>query len=380
MARALRIPGSRLRHRSPANSGGSFGSKLTIFPYVVVMCIAARLARRPVKWIEDRLEHLSAASCAPNRVTRVEAAYDDEGIVSAIRLVHWDDHGAYLRAPMPAPIYRMHGLSTNAYRIGHVEVTNHIMVTNKCPTGAVRGFGGPQLYFAVERMMHQHRRRAWPRSARGDPPQSHSRGLVPLSRAGRCAHRLRRLPEGHRRDRTRRRPRGAQAPARGGAAGGPALRHRLCGRGRAQPVQHGLHLDARRPASSASAPARRMARSRRRPSTSIRSDRSASSPIPFRRGRGIRPRWRRSSPMSSACGSRMWSSISRPTRRRTAGRSRPATTPAASRRRPSARPTWPRPGCARSSRASPRSRSTCRPTRSISPMAGCSRATIRRTR
>ena len=154
MARALRIPGSHLRHRSPANSGGSFGSKLTIFPYVVVMCIAARLAKRPVKWIEDRLEHLSAASSAPNRVTRAEAAYDDEGIVSAIRLEHFDDHGAYLRAPMPAPIYRMHGLSTNAYRIGHVEVTNNIMVTNKCPTGAVRGFGGPQLYFAVERTMH----------------------------------------------------------------------------------------------------------------------------------------------------------------------------------------------------------------------------------
>lgn len=154
MARALRIPGSRLRHRSPANSGGSFGSKLAIFPYVVIMCIAARMARRPVKWIEDRLEHLAAASSAPNRVTRVEAAYDDEGIVSAIRLTHWDDHGAYLRAPMPAPIYRMHGLSTNAYGIKHVQVTNNIMVTNKCPTGAVRGFGGPQLYFAIERMMH----------------------------------------------------------------------------------------------------------------------------------------------------------------------------------------------------------------------------------
>src|SRR5690606_29284301 len=59
------------------------------------------------------------------------------------------------RAPMPAPIYRMHGLSTNCYRIGSVEVINHIMVTNKCPTGAVRGFGGPQLYFAIERMMHK---------------------------------------------------------------------------------------------------------------------------------------------------------------------------------------------------------------------------------
>ena len=154
MARALRMPGSRLRHRSPPNSGGSFGSKLALFPYIVVLCIAARIAGRPVKWIEDRLEHLAAASAAPNRVTRIEAAYDDDGVVGALRLTHWDDHGAYLRAPMPAPIYRMHGLSTNAYGIKHVDVFTHILVTNKCPTGAVRGFGGPQLYFAVERMMH----------------------------------------------------------------------------------------------------------------------------------------------------------------------------------------------------------------------------------
>ncbi|MDH3468539.1 MAG: molybdopterin-dependent oxidoreductase, partial [Gammaproteobacteria bacterium] len=155
MAIALGVPGSRLRHRSPSHSGGSFGSKLTIFPYIVVLCVASRLARRPIKWIEDRLEHLSAANSAPNRATRIEAAYDANGIVDALRLHHWDDHGAYLRAPMPAPIYRMHGLSTNGYGIGNVEVVNHIMVTNKCPTGAVRGFGGPQLYYAIERMMHK---------------------------------------------------------------------------------------------------------------------------------------------------------------------------------------------------------------------------------
>ena len=142
MARALRMPGNRLRHRSPPNSGGSFGSKLALFPYIVVLCICARIAGRPVKWIEDRLEHLAAASAAPNRVTRVEAAYDDEGVVGALRLTHWDDHGAYLRAPMPAPIYRMHGLSTNAYAIKHVDVFNHILMTNKCPTGAVTRFWG----------------------------------------------------------------------------------------------------------------------------------------------------------------------------------------------------------------------------------------------
>ena len=115
MALALRIRTASLRHRSPKNSGGSFGSKLVIFPYIVVLCVLARKARRPVKWIEDRLEHLSASSVAPNRVTKVEAAYTSDGKVTGLRLTHWDDHGAYLRAPMPAPIYRMHGVSTNGY-------------------------------------------------------------------------------------------------------------------------------------------------------------------------------------------------------------------------------------------------------------------------
>lgn len=155
MAIALKVRSSKLRHRSPPNSGGSFGVKLAIFPYVVLMCVCARIAGRPVKWIEDRLEHLAAANSAPNRVTKIEAAYSKDGIVSAFRLTHWDDHGAYLRAPMPAPIYRMHGLSTNCYAIKNIDVVNHIIMTNKCPTGAVRGFGGPQLYFAVERMMQK---------------------------------------------------------------------------------------------------------------------------------------------------------------------------------------------------------------------------------
>ena len=155
MARALRVRSNHLRLRSPKNSGGSFGSKMAVFPYIVVLCVLARRARRPVKWIEDRLEHLCAASASANRVTRIEAAHTGEGRVTALRLTHWDDNGAYLRAPMPAPLYRMHGVSTNGYDIRHLEVTNHVVLTNKCPSGAVRGFGGPQLYFAVERMMQK---------------------------------------------------------------------------------------------------------------------------------------------------------------------------------------------------------------------------------
>ena len=73
MARALRVPGPKLRLRIPPDSGGSFGIKLSIFPYIVLIALAARITGRPVKWTEDRIEHLVAASSGPNRVTQIEA-------------------------------------------------------------------------------------------------------------------------------------------------------------------------------------------------------------------------------------------------------------------------------------------------------------------
>ena len=69
MARALRVAGPKLRLRIPPDSGGSFGIKLSVFPYIVLAAIAARITGRPVKWVEDRLEHLLAASSGPNRIT-----------------------------------------------------------------------------------------------------------------------------------------------------------------------------------------------------------------------------------------------------------------------------------------------------------------------
>jgi 2-furoyl-CoA dehydrogenase large subunit len=74
MARALGVPAGKLRLKTPPDSGGSFGVKQAVFPYIVLMAIAARKAGRPVKWVEDRLEHLIAASSATNRVTTLEAA------------------------------------------------------------------------------------------------------------------------------------------------------------------------------------------------------------------------------------------------------------------------------------------------------------------
>ena len=155
MARALRVAGPKLRLRIPPDSGGSFGIKLSVFPYVVLIALAARITGRPVKWVEDRIEHLVAASSGPNRVTEIEAAITKDGRILGLKLDQLEDYGAFLRAPMPGPLYRMHGAVTGAYDIANVEVTNRVVLTNKMPSSLIRGFGGPQLYLALERLMQR---------------------------------------------------------------------------------------------------------------------------------------------------------------------------------------------------------------------------------
>ncbi len=155
MARALRIPGNKLRLRTPADSGGSFGIKLSVFPYIVLMALASRKCGRPVKWVEDRFEHLTAANSGPNRVTEIEAAVEGDGNITALRINNLEDYGAFLRAPMPGPLYRMHGAVTGAYDIHNVELFNRLVLTNRMPAALVRGFGGPQHYLALERLMQR---------------------------------------------------------------------------------------------------------------------------------------------------------------------------------------------------------------------------------
>lgn len=155
LSRALRVPGNRLRLRTPPCAGGSFGVKQGVFPYIVIAGVAARVTGHTVKWIEDRLEHLTGSVSATNRETTLTAAVTQNGRVTALKWDQLEDVGAYLRAPEPATLYRMHGNMTGAYDISHMAIHNRVVVSNKTPTGLVRGFGGPQVYFALERLMHQ---------------------------------------------------------------------------------------------------------------------------------------------------------------------------------------------------------------------------------
>jgi len=153
MALALGVPANRLRLKTPPDSGGSFGAKHAVFPYIVLLALAARQAGRPVKWVETRLEHLSGATSATNRVTTLSAAVEADGRITALDWDQLEDCGAYLRAPEPATLYRMHGNMTGAYAIPNLAIRNRVVATNKTPSGLVRGFGGPQVYFALERLV-----------------------------------------------------------------------------------------------------------------------------------------------------------------------------------------------------------------------------------
>lgn len=152
-AAALGLTGSKLRLITPPDSGGSFGIKSSVFAYVVLMGLASRKLGVPVRWTEDRFEHLAASSHATGRVTELEAAFASDGELLGLRYDVIEDVGAYVRAPEPATLYRMHGSLSGAYRVRNVAARNRVVLTNRCPSGLNRGFGGPQLYFALERIV-----------------------------------------------------------------------------------------------------------------------------------------------------------------------------------------------------------------------------------
>ena len=194
-AAALGIPGAKLRLLDAVRERRLVRhARPPSCTRVVLMAIASRCLGVPVRWTEDRGEHLLAASMATERTSEVEAAFDADGRLLGLRLDLIDEVGAYVRAPEPATLYRMHGCLTGAYDVQDLAVRSRVVVTNRAPSGLNRGFGGPQLYSALERTMHIAARRLGL-----DPAELARRNLVraeqmPYRAAAGRGLRLRRLP------------------------------------------------------------------------------------------------------------------------------------------------------------------------------------------
>lgn len=154
-ARALNIPENKLRFIVPSDIGGSFGIKTSIYPYLVLLGLLSKKAGVPVRWIEDRREHLLASSSQTDRVGYREVAVKKDGTLLAIRSKLYDNVGAYLRTPEPATTFRPIGNAVGPYKVKNIQIDAHIVTTNKCPTGPNRGYGCQHIYFEQERLMDE---------------------------------------------------------------------------------------------------------------------------------------------------------------------------------------------------------------------------------
>jgi len=153
LADSLNIAGHKLRHIVP-DIGGGFGNKAFVYPYIVLVSLLSIKAGKPVKWIEDRREHLMASLHHANRIVDAEMAAKKDGAILGLKLKIIDNTGAYTRAPEPNNIIRLFQTAVGCYKIQNIKVEAYAVMTNKCPTGANRGFGLQHHYFALERMMN----------------------------------------------------------------------------------------------------------------------------------------------------------------------------------------------------------------------------------
>jgi 2-furoyl-CoA dehydrogenase large subunit len=151
--RTLNLQENKVRFIVPPDIGGSFGIKSSIFPYLALIGIAAMHVRGPVKWTEDRREHLLASSSGTDRVSYLSAAVTRGGEILGIKTTLYDNVGGYIRSPEPACTFRSTGNWVGAYKVQNYAVDIHDVCTNKMPTGPNRGYGCQQLYFGIERLV-----------------------------------------------------------------------------------------------------------------------------------------------------------------------------------------------------------------------------------
>lgn len=154
VSESLGLPGHRLRVVAP-DVGGSFGSKGSLYPEELLICIAARKLRRSVKWTADRLEDVSSSSQAFAEIVDAEMGFDANGIATSLQADVIGDVGAYSIYPWTCGLEPVQVVSflPGPYKIGSYRGAVLGVATCKPPTGPYRGVGRPISTFVAERLM-----------------------------------------------------------------------------------------------------------------------------------------------------------------------------------------------------------------------------------
>jgi carbon-monoxide dehydrogenase large subunit len=152
--------------------GGGFGIKGVLYPEDLLVGLLAIDLGLPVKWIEDRLEHMVSAVHAREQVHEIELGLDADGGIVALRDHVLVDTGAYNPLGLVIP-YNTIAHLMGPYRVPSFEATAEGVITTKTPTAPYRGAGRPEAVFAVERALDLAARRLG-----HDPVELRMRNLV----------------------------------------------------------------------------------------------------------------------------------------------------------------------------------------------------------
>src|SRR5439155_1720799 len=152
LARLFGLPEFNVEVVAP-DVGGGFGTKIMLFyPEEILVPYAAIRLGRPVKWTEDRREHLLAANQERGQRHDVEVAVDGDGRILALRDRFVHDAGAYTPYGLVVPLITSTQLP-GPYRLRNYAVEFEVVYTNTAVVTPYRGAGRPHGAFVMERVI-----------------------------------------------------------------------------------------------------------------------------------------------------------------------------------------------------------------------------------
>jgi carbon-monoxide dehydrogenase large subunit len=152
IAKALGRDPAKL-HLYEGHVGGGFGIRGEVYPEDVLVCLAALKLGRPVKWIEDRYEHLIAANHSRQQRHRVRAAVDADGRILALDDECYLDQGAYPRTHGARVADLTASMVPGPYHVPAYRIAVHYRLTNKTPAATYRSPGRYEGTFVRERLV-----------------------------------------------------------------------------------------------------------------------------------------------------------------------------------------------------------------------------------
>src|SRR6195256_4529765 len=133
--------------------GGGFGVRGEFYPEDFLIPFAALRTGRPIKWIEDRREHLMATNHSREVDCDLEIACRRDGTILGLRGHVWGDMGAYIRTNGGVVPAKAAQFLPGPYRIRDVAITVEALMTSKTPVGTLRAPGRFEANFFRERLL-----------------------------------------------------------------------------------------------------------------------------------------------------------------------------------------------------------------------------------